>query len=103
MARMQGRAEITRRKQRLDETFKRADQISQVNLELRSDFARYLTVLVAGFLERSLQELALECARNRASPQIQSYMQWQVGRLSSANKEPLLQLVGSFDVSWRTQ
>jgi RiboL-PSP-HEPN len=101
MPRLRGRAEVARRKQIVDESFNRAGQIPQGDLQLVSDFGRYLTILVTGYLEKSLQELAIQCVRNQSSPRIQNYVESQIGRLINVNSDRILQVVGSFDASWR--
>lgn len=96
-----GQQEVARRISSLDQTFSRVASIN--DLEVRSDFARYLTILVTGFLERSLQELALEHARRQSSPSVRNYVERQLGRLRNADKNRLLEVVGSFDQSWREE
>jgi hypothetical protein len=59
---MNGRAEVERLRQHLDATFKRIGSVDS-DLELLSDFARYLCVLVSGYIERAVAELLLEHAR----------------------------------------
>jgi hypothetical protein len=97
-----GKAEVARLRQRLDAAFARFDKVGD-DLEVRADFARYLCVLVSGFLERALVELATECARQQAAPVVRSYAAKQLARFQNANMERVLQLVGSFSPEWRTQ
>jgi hypothetical protein len=97
---MTGRAEVERLKQKLDATFGRALGV-QGDAELLSDFARYLCVLVAGFLEQSMQELILEYSRNSASTAVQRYVESQIRRFTNVNAERLVQLLGSFNQDWQ--
>jgi len=53
---MTGRAAVLSDQQRLDAIFARARTL-QHDPELLSDFARYLCILVSGYLEKSLAEL----------------------------------------------
>jgi hypothetical protein len=99
-ASLRGRAEVTRLRQALDATFKRAGDIDVGALETRSDFAKYLCVLVSGFVERSTQELAHECCRNQASPSVAGYAGAQLKFFRNPNRDQLLQLVRTFDVAW---
>ena len=46
-------------KQRLDATFKRANVVGP-DLKLQADFARYLCVLVSGYIERAVVAFVLE-------------------------------------------
>jgi hypothetical protein len=100
---LQGRAAVSRLQQVLDGGFTRASQVPPESLELASDFARYLTVLVAGFLERSIEELAMQCARKQSSERIQNYVGRQLDGLMNLKRERLLQLVGSFSKTWRDE
>lgn len=97
---LRGRAEVTRLRQWLDAAFKRAGDIDTTALETRSDFARYLCVLLSGFLERSTQELAHQCCRVQASPAVASYAGAQLRLFRNPNKEALLQLVRAFNAEW---
>lgn len=98
---MTGRAAVTREQQRLDAVFARVDTLPS-NAELRSDFARYLCVLVSGFLETAVAELILEHSRRSAAPTIQRFVDSKTSGFTNANSEKLLQLLGSFDPEWRT-
>ena len=97
---MTGRAEVTRLKQRLDATFQRVAGIGS-DLELQSDFARYLCVLVSGYLERAVPELVLEHARRSGSPSLQRFVELNTRRFTNANTERLQNLLNSFDPDWR--
>jgi len=97
---MNGRAEVARLKQRLDATFQRIDGVGS-DLELRSDFARYLCVLVSGYLEKAVAELVLEHARRSGGPSLQRFVEMKTRRFTNANAQRLQNLLGSFDPDWR--
>jgi hypothetical protein len=67
---MIGRREVQRNRHRLDATFERIKRI-QADAELQSDFAKYLCILVSGFIETSIKELVLEQTRQKAGPSVQ--------------------------------
>jgi hypothetical protein len=67
-----GRAEVASLKKRLDATFLRASSVT-TEAELLSDFARYLCVLVCGFLDQAVMALLLEHARQRSQPSVLRY------------------------------
>ena len=101
---MTGRAEVARLRQRLDATFKRAGDLPpDSDSELLSDFARYLCVLVSGFLEQATIELLLEHVRNQASPSIQLHVERRLRQFTNANAQRLLELLGSFEADWRRE
>lgn len=92
----QGRLEVDRLRQRLDETFKRYAELP-ANTELQSDYARYLCVLVAGYVEQAVQELTIARCRRQASPSVQRYANGQLRRLQNVNPAKLSQTLASFE------
>jgi hypothetical protein len=98
---MTGRAEIERQRKRLDATFDRASG-AITDSELLSDFARYFCVLVAGFLEQAVIEVALEHVRTHAQISVQRHVDGRLRRFTSANSQNIIDLLGSFDSDWRT-
>jgi hypothetical protein len=99
---MTGRAEVERLRRHLDATFQRIKGLpASVDLEIQSDFARYLCVLVSGYLEKSVSELVLEHARRKGSPTLQRFVEGSTRRFANANMERVLTLLGSFDPDWR--
>ena len=97
---MTGRGEIERRKQELDATFQRAAS-TQGEAELLSDFARFLCVLVAGFLEQALVELVLEHVRTHSDPSVQRHVEQRLRHFTNAKAQRLIEILGSFDPDWR--
>ena len=82
---MTGKPAVAALRKRLDSTFERMEQVSDdVELELLSDFARYLCVLVSGFLEQSVVALVLEHVRRNSSPTVQNHIEarlrWQFAK-----------------------
>lgn len=96
---MTGRAEVYRLRQLLNNTFDRGTKVGD-DLEVQSDFARYLCVLVSGFLEKAVVELVLEHTRRTASPTIQSYVEFSMRRFTNAKAQRLQELLGAFDPEW---
>jgi RiboL-PSP-HEPN len=100
---MKGRAEVERQKQKLDATFSRASKLVPLDdAELLSDLARYLCVLVAGFLEQAVIELTLEHVRNHSQASVQAYAEYRLRQFTSANTQRITDLMGTFDSAWRT-
>lgn len=98
---MTGRAEVHRLRQALDDTFKRAGSIAG-DAELQSDFARYLCVLVSGFLEKGVAELILEHARHRSQPSIQRFVDYHTRRIANVKAQRLQDLLGTFEPAWQS-
>jgi len=96
---MTGRSEVFRLKQRLDATFARARQLGD-DLEVKSDFAKYLCILVSGYLEKAIAELVLELSRHNAAPSVQRFVEYHTRHLTNVNATRLIQLLGTFDPDW---
>ena len=102
MPNFQGRLEVARLRQRLQDTFSRVDQIDGAALELRSDMARYLCVLVCGYVEKSFQELAIQWCRGQSSPSVLMYASRGLKRTQNLNGKRFKQSLEAFDPAWRT-
>ena len=86
--------------QRLDASFDRVDGIRDP--ELMSDFAKYLCVLVSGFLETAVAALVLEHARHRGAPTLQRFVDSKAQRFVNPKMQRLRDFLGSFDPEWRS-
>lgn len=99
---MVGSQAIDAHRKRIDAAFERAKALES-NPELLADFAKYLCVLVSGFLEKSISEIVLEYARGSGSPSLQRYVERNTARFTNANSERILSLLGAFDPEWRNK
>jgi hypothetical protein len=100
---MRGRSQVHILQKRLDSTFDRIRQIQTHDLEIHSDFARYLCILVSGFIETAIEELAVDHCRQRASITVSSYTTRQLSRIQNLKTEKILQFIGAFDTNWREE
>ena len=91
---------MRRRAQQLDAAFQRVAGL-QPDAEVLSDFARYLCVLVSGYLEQSVIELAMEHVRLHSHASVQRHVERRLRRFTTANAERIIQLMGSFDPDWQ--
>ena len=96
---MTGKPEVDRLRQQLDATFGRARRLAG-DAELQSDFARYLCVLVSGFLEKAVFELLMEYVRKHSDKRVQPYMERKLRRTTNLKRQRLLELFGAFDPAW---
>ena len=99
---MTGRAEVARLRQRLDATFERVKGVGH-DSELQSDFAKYLCVLVSGYIEKALVELVLEHARNKGAPTLQRFVEQRTKRIKNPKASGVQELLGSFDPRWQQE
>jgi HEPN superfamily RiboL-PSP-like protein len=100
---VKGRSEVYRMKAVLDQTFTRINGVGPGEIELASDFARYLCVLVSGFLEKSLQEMAMQCCRRMAGGPALNYAIAQLEWAQNPSVDNLLTLVGNFSLDWQDE
>jgi hypothetical protein len=99
---MTGRAEVARLEKQLDAAFQRIKSLGPAaDIEVQSDFARYLCVLVSGYLEKSVAELMLEHARNNGAATLQRFVDYRTRQFANPNSQRLADLVGSFHPDWR--
>lgn len=96
---MNGCIEVARLKQRLDATFQRVANLN-FDLELQSDFSRYLCVLVSGYLEKAVTELILEHARRSGAPSLQRFVEANTRKFTNAKTKKLQDMFRSFDPDW---
>ncbi len=99
---MSGLIEVARMKQRLDDTFSRVRKI-EYDPQLQSDFAKYLCVLVSGYIETAISQLLQEHARRAGARTLQNFVENKTRRITNANADKIAQLMGSFDPKWREE
>lgn len=99
---MTERAEVTTLKKRLDATFERVKHVGQ-DTELQSDFARYLCVLVSGYIEQSIVQIILEHAREKDAPTLERFVERKTKRFANAKVSRIQELLGDFDPEWRKE
>jgi hypothetical protein len=99
---MNGRAEVSRLRRRLDATFGRIPS-SGTDVEVQADYAKYLCVLVSGFFECAIVALALDFVERRSASEITSYIERQLDHWTNPNTEKITNLLGSFSADWRNE
>ena len=98
---MIGRKEVRRLEQRLDSAFGRLGQTS-FDSEVQADCARYLCILVSGYLEKCVYELVVDHARRKGAPSLLRFVDHKTKRFTNANARKLQELMGDFDPVWRS-
>ena len=94
--------EVVRQRQRLNHLFSEVASFSG-QLELQSHWAKYLCILVSGFLETSVQSIFSEYAKSKAAPPVVNYAMNRLSGLQNVNMHRILELTRSFDPSWAEQ
>jgi len=94
--------EAVRYKQRLDNLFGQISVFSG-SPELQSQWARYLCVLVSGFLETSICAIYGEFTRRTASPYVANFVKCELGSFQNPRMGKILDLTRAFNPQWANQ
>ena len=95
-------------KKKLDQVFKDTDELLReinrhsIDLEMQSHLAKYLCVLVSGFLERSVRAILHDYVKAKSAPAISKYVEDQLQFFYNPKTNKILELVGAFSPNWRT-
>ena len=90
--------DVLSHKQKLDHLFQQISTIDDE--EMKSHWARYLCVLVAGFIENSLRTMLLKYAASKAHPNVANYVNSRLKNVTNLNNEKIKQLLCSFNSDW---
>jgi hypothetical protein len=99
---MQNR-ELTKQLQALNNLIKRTSEACGDNLELQAEWARYLCVLSAGFLENAIKEIYLDFASRRVSEPLANYVSSTLSPIRSPKSVKFLEIAGAFNSDWRDE
>lgn len=86
-------------KDKLDDLFKKASVLSG-DLSLQSHWARYLCVLVSGFLEVAVGAIYTEFAQKHSDKSITNYVSNNLERFTNPNMEKIIGLTSTFEKTW---
>lgn len=92
-------ADVHRFEQRLNTLFQKASALSN-DLELQAHFARYLCVLVSGYLEIAVAEIYSDYAQRKGHPHLATYIKRQMSRFQNPNMTKVLGVVRDFNPEW---
>ncbi len=97
---------IVREQQYLDNLFAKISQIQRISpddIDLQAHWARYLCIVVSGFLENSISTIYIEYAKKKATPQIVNFVEKKLEKFQNPRMEKIFQLMASFDEEWGKQ
>jgi hypothetical protein len=89
---------IATHKSRIDSLFAKVATIE--DFEVRAHWARYLCVLVSGYIETSFRAIYNQYAKDKAAPKVASYVDIQLQQFRNPNMERILTLTRSFSAQW---
>ena len=93
-------AGITEHTARLDATFDRAANFDN-DPEIQAGYTRYLCILVAGFIERSVEDILQSYAEQKADSRVSRYVSTTLRRRGNLRATQIVSLFGDFDESWK--
>lgn len=86
--------------QELDVLFTRAR--AQTDLEVKSDYARFLVIRVSGLVEQVITEIVLAYSQSHAHPAVVSHIDWRMNTFQNPKFERILSLADSFQPGWKS-
>jgi len=84
---------------RLDNLYKKA-QIYDSDIEMLSEWAKYLCVLTSAYLEQCIRAIFADYVSKKAHPSISKFAQHHIKNFQNPKMEKIYQLVGCFDTAW---
>jgi len=92
-------------KRHLDSLF---DKVSQTDAftndpELLSQWGKYLSVLVAGFLEVAVREIYAAHASRKAAPHIASFVRQRMARVQNVDSDRIYEIARWFGADWEAE
>ena len=92
--------EIDSQRKRLDSMFERSKDLPD-DPEIKAHWAKYLCVLVCGFLENSVEICLSEYCKQRSNIQIQNYVRSQLYYFQNPKMDEIQKLFGVFSRQWQ--
>jgi hypothetical protein len=89
--------------QRLDSLIKRSETATDQNIELQSEWSRYICVLAAGLLENSIKEIYLEFTRKNVTAPVANFVSSSISPIRSPKTQRFLIMAGAFSDVWRSE
>lgn len=90
---------VLRYKARLDNLFKKIKALSG-DIELQAHWAKYLCVLVSGFLETSVSAIYSQYAQECAAPNVANFVARRLSAFTNPNMTRIISQISSFNPEW---
>lgn len=95
--------EVARQLQRLKGLLAKASDASDEDFYLQSHWARYLCILVSGFIENALKEIYSDFIHGNSSKPVAGYAIANLMKLNNPNAGRFLEISAAFKPDWRDQ
>ena len=93
---------IEAQRKRIDALFAKASDLSH-DPELLSHWAKYLCVLICGFIENSVELCLVEYCKKRGDENVNNFVSTQLKSFQNPKMGKILELFGSFSKTWETE
>ncbi len=94
--------EIEAQRRRIDALFAKADGLSN-DAELLAHWAKYLCVLVCGFLENSVELCLATYSKKRGDENINNFVSSQLRSFQNPKMGKIVELFGTFSKAWEAE
>ncbi len=94
------RLDVARQRKKLDGLFEHIRNVSE-EPEVRSHWAKYLCILVSGFVETSIRGIYEQYAADKSSPKIANYVGNRLKGFQNPRMDKILDLCGAFSPEWK--
>lgn len=92
---------ILAHRQRIDNLFKKVALFEE--LEIKSEWSKYLCILVSGFIEESLRVLLEKYCENKASANIQKFVGKKINDITNCKTEKIKRILLEFSSDWANE
>lgn len=87
--------------QRLNDLISRTESSCGDNLELRSDWAKYICVLSSGLMENGIKAIYIEYAQNSVSGPVARFVSSKISQIRNPKTEKFLEIAAAFKEAWK--
>jgi hypothetical protein len=92
---------ILAHRQRIDNLFKKVALFEE--LEIKSEWSKYLCILVSVFIEESLRVLLEKYCENKASANIQKFVGKKIDNITNCKTEKIKRILLEFSSDWENE
>ncbi len=92
--------ELGQQLERINSLFERSQEACGDNVEMLSHWAKYLCVLVAGFLENAIEDVYSRFVMSAASEPVQNYAISRLSTIQNPKTGRFIEVAQSFKKSW---
>ncbi len=91
---------LARQQQKIEDLINKTDNATNRDLSLQSEWAKYLCIVCAGFLENALQELYSEFADVAASEPVARFVKRELSFIQNPKSDRFIEIAKSFKEEW---